>query len=69
MDNGTIPQEFPQHTPGAGIYFDVTGRTHYGMTQLEALERRNLNLQRALTEALHENARLNARVRDLEGVQ
>ncbi len=69
MDSDNITEIKAPHTPGAGIYFDATGRTHYGMTQLEALERRNLNLQRALTEALHENARLNARVRDLEGVQ
>ncbi len=52
MDDNNIAQEILQHTPGAGIYFDASGRTHYGMTQLEALERRNLNLQRALIQAL-----------------
>ncbi len=52
MDNDNIAQEIPQHTPGTGVYFDATGRTHYGMTQLQALEQRNRNLVRALTQAL-----------------
>ncbi len=52
MANDNISQGTPQHTPGAGLYFDGTGRTHYGMTQLQALEARNRNLVRALTQAL-----------------
>ncbi len=52
MDSHNIAQDIPQHTPGAGIYFDSTGQSHYGMTQLQALEERNRNLVRALTQAL-----------------
>ncbi len=52
MDSDNIAQSRPTHTPGAGIYFDTTGRTHYAMTQLQALEERNFNLVRALTQAL-----------------
>ncbi len=52
MDSDNITEIKAPHTPGAGIYFDATGRTHYGMTQLQALEERNLNLVRALTQAL-----------------
>ncbi len=52
MDSDNITEIKAPHTPGAGIYFDASGRTHYGMTQLEALERRNRNLVRALTQAL-----------------
>ncbi len=52
MANDNISQGTPQHTPGAGLYFDATGRTHYAMSQLQALEQRNRNLVRALTQAL-----------------
>ncbi len=52
MANDNISQGTPQHTPGAGLYFDATGRTHCGMTQLQALEQRNRNLQRLLITAL-----------------
>ncbi len=52
MDSDNIAQSKATHTPGAGLYFDATGRTHYAMSQLQALEERNRNLVRALTQAL-----------------
>lgn len=52
MDKDNITEIKTPHTPGAGVYFDSTGQSHYGMSQLEALEARNRNLVRALTQAL-----------------
>lgn len=51
---------------GLRTYYDPIGRSHSGMTVLEALERRNRTLQRELVIAVEENLQLRNRVRELE---